>query len=460
MHRPVFQISRIGPLEPFGHTQFRHFTIASLFSFSAFFVQMLVRGWLVNDLTRSPLLVSLVPVLYIAPMLIFTLVGGELADRFRRTRIVATGELIVFGTYAALAALTLSGVEQAWHVLLLTGIHGVTSSMYAPARQTLVGDLVRLRLQRAALGLSPAVFNLAQIVGPLFGGLVLATAGAGAASLLGALLILPAIPIYASLKPVAKSTTAHQGSFVQNMREGARYIFRHKTLRWYLVAGFAMVITVNTWGALFPPLATEVLRQGGGGLATLQVSIGIGSLFGAVTSMSFAARFGEKRLSVAAGLTFAALVGGLAISDIFLLSVVIAGVAASVATLYFVTNMVTMQLTASPEYRSRVISVRFIMFGFGPFGMIVVGSLAQFLGTQWALGISAISGATLLLGITLFMKTGDTEDASVLSASVPAKTAAPELAVLPDAPVNEPERPASPVISEVPPVEPENRSVA
>ena len=463
MHKPVFQISRIGPLEPFGHTQFRHFTIASLFSFSAFFVQMLVRGWLVNELTGSPLLVSLVPVLYIAPMLVFTLVGGELADRFRRTRIVAIGELIVFGTYAALAVLTLSGIEQAWHVLVLTGIHGVTSSIYAPARQTLVGDLVRPRLQRAALGLSPAVFNLAQILGPLFGGLVFTMAGAGAASLLGALLILPAIPIYARLKPVAKSTTSHQGSFVQNMREGARYIVGHKTLRWYLVAGFALVVTVNTWGALFPPLAKEVLGQGGGGLATLQVSIGIGSLIGAVTSMSFATRFGEKRLSVVAGLTFAALVGALAISNIFLLSVVIAGAAALVATLYFVTNMVTMQLTASPEYRSRVISVRFIMFGFGPFGMIIVGSLAEFFGTQWALGISAISGATMLLAITLFLKSGDPVEVVMLSASARTKRAAPAVAAAPDsqeAAVVDPGQPVSPLRFEEPAAEPENRSVA
>lgn len=424
MHRPVYQISRIGPFEPFGHTQFRRYTIASLFSFSAFFVQMLVRGWLVNDLTGSPLLVSLVPVLYIAPMLVFTLIGGELADRFRRTRIVAIGELVVFVTYVALAALTLSGVEQAWHVLVLTGVHGVVSSIYAPSRQTLVGDLVRPRLQRSALGLSPAIFNLAQIAGPLVGGLILATAGAGAASLTGALLILPAIPIYARLRPVKKSTTSHQGSFLRNMREGAAYIGRHKTLRWHLVAGFALILTVNTWGALFPPLAKEVLGQGAGGLAALQVAVGIGAFIGAVTSVPFATKFGDKRLTIASGFIFAGLVGALAASDIFLLSLVIVGVAAGVATLYFVTNMITMQLTAAPEFRSRVISVRFIMFGFGPFGMIVLGSLAEFLGTQWALGISAISGGALLLAITIFMKTGETTDVAALYRPVRSRRAA------------------------------------
>ncbi len=426
IHRPVYQISRIGPLEPFGHTQFRHYTVAALFSFSAFFVHMLVRGWLVNELTGSPLLVSLVPVLFIAPMLVFTLIGGELADRFRRTRVIAIGETVVFGTYVALAVLTLADVVQAWHVLTLTAVHGVTAANYAPSRQSLVGDLVRPKLQRAALGLSPATFNLAQIAGPLIGGLVLATAGTGAASVLGAILVLPAIPIFASLKPVAKSQTAHKGSFVQNMREGAGYIKGHRTLRWYLVAGLVLIITVNTWAALLPPLAKDVLGQGAGGLAALQVSIGIGALFGAVMSVPIASRFGEKRVTIVTGFLFSGLIMALALSEVFLLSLVVVGMTAAVATLYFVTNMITMQLTAAPEFRSRVISLRFIMFGFGPLGMIVLGSLAEFLGTQWALAISAISGGALLLLLTVFMKTGD---AVAQSAELrPARTPAPSSA--------------------------------
>jgi MFS family permease len=405
MHRPVYRISRIKPFEPFGHTQFRRYALAAWFSFSAFFVQMLLRGWLVNDLTDSPFLVSLVPVLYIGPMLIFTLVGGELADRFPRTRIVAIGESVVFLTYVILVALMVMDVVTAWHVLGLTGIHGITSSISAPARQTLVGDLVRTRLQRPALGLSPAIFNMAQIAGPLVGGLVLAKYGAPAASILSAALILPAIPLYARLKPVAKSPMAHHGNVIENLREGARYIVGHTTLRWYLVAGFVLVITVNTWGAMFPPLAKDVLGRGPGGLAALQVAVGIGSMVGAVFAVSLAEQFGERRLSLISGFLFAALVAALAVSNIFYVSVAIAGMAAAVATLYFVTNMITMQMAAAPEFRSRVISVRFIMFGFGPFGMIVIGALAQFLGTQVALATAAGSGAILLLIASLLMRT-------------------------------------------------------
>lgn len=374
--------------------------------FSAFFVQMLLRGWLVNELTDSPFMVSLIPVLFMAPMLVFTLIGGELADRFKRTRVIVLGESVVAVTYIALAVLVLTDVVVAWHVLALTGVHGVAASLVAPSRQSLIGNLVRERLQRPAIGLAPAMFNMAQILGPLVGGIVLELWGTGPASVMSVVLILPALPIMARLKPVGKSPLAQTGSVIENIRDGAKYISGHPMLRWYLIAGFVLVITVNTWGALFPPLAKDVLGRGAGGLATLQVAIGIGALIGAVMSISMGQRFGEKRLMVFSGLLFAALVIGLAASEIFWLSVVIVGFAACVATVYFVTNMIAMQLTASPEFRSRVISVRFIMFGFGPFGMIALGIIAEYYGTQLALTIVAATGAALLLGVTALLRTG------------------------------------------------------
>ena len=383
---------------------------------------MLVRGWLVNELTGSPFQVSLVPVLLFAPMLVFSLLGGELADRFRRTRILAIGESLNAVNYVVFTALVLTGIVEAWHILALTGIYGVTAAILAPARQSLVGDLVRARIQRQAVGLSPAIFNLAQIIGPAAGGLVLATLGPGPAAALGTAFILPAIPIFARLRPVARSPMTRSGSIIENIRDGATYIARHPLLRWYMLAGFVLVITVNAWSALFPSLATDVLGRGAGGLAVLQVSIGIGALFGSVASISLAQKIGEKRLEIFSGFAFAALVGALALSTNFSLSALIAGLAAAVATAYFVTNMVSMQLTADPAYRSRVISVRYVMFGFGPFGMIVIGLLAEFLGVQAALAIAAGSGAVLLLLVSVLLRSSAAEPVQ-LEIPLPAQAA-------------------------------------
>jgi MFS family permease len=438
--RPVYSISKIGPFEPFGHTQYRHYTLAALLTFTAFFIQMLVRGWLVNELTDSPFLVSLIPVLFMGPMLVFTLVGGELADRFRLTRVIWVCEAITGATFAALAVLILTHTVEAWHVLVLTAIHGIVWAVVGPARQSLLGDLVRPNLQRAAIGLSPVIHNTAQIMGPLIGGVVLDLNGAGAAATLSALLVLPAVPLYARLKTVGKSQMAHRGtSFFVNIREGMSYISHHPMLRWYLLAGFVLILTTNTWGALFPPLAKDVLGRGAGGLAALQVAVGVGSLFGAVAAVPVGQRFGEKRISIVAGLAFSGLVGALAASDIFMLSVVIVGFAAATATVYFVTNMISMQLTAAPEFRSRVISVRFIMFGFGPFGMIALGAIAEFFGTQLALGVTAVTGIALLLLVTVFVRTGKPASAQAQRAAPASPVGAPAQ----QPPVTQPQAPAN-----------------
>jgi MFS family permease len=402
--RPVYSLSRIGPFEPLGHTQFQRYTVAATLGFTAFFVQMLVRGWLVNELTNSPLQVSLVPVLLMAPMLVFTLVGGELSDRFKRPRVIMITSSVIALTYVAATVLLLTDLVQSWHLLLLTGIHGIAGALEGPSRQSLVGDLVRPRLQRVAIGLSPAIFNVAQIIGPLIGGVILASAGADAAAVVSVVLLVISIPIYARLKPVAKSRIGGHAPFLRSVRDGARYVFGHPELRWYLLAGFVLVITANTWGALFPPLAKEVLGRGAGGLATLQVAVGIGALAGAVVTVPLGARYGEKKLEVISGFAFAASLGALAASQIFILSVVIVALGAAFATFYFVTNMIAMQMTADPEYRSRVISVRFIMFGFSPFGMIALGVLAEYFGTQVAMGVIAGTAAVLLAGVTLLFR--------------------------------------------------------
>jgi MFS family permease len=398
---------------------------------------MLLRGWLVNELTGSPFMVALIPVLLMSPMLIFTLIGGELADRFKRTRIIAIFESVSASTYVVFAVLVLTGVVEAWHVLVITAIHGTSGAIVGPARQSLVGDLVRPKLQRAAIGFSPIIFNIAQITGPLIGGIVLDEAGVKVTAVLSAALVIPPIPVYLRLKTFGKSPLARHGSAIANIREGARYIWGHSMLRWYLVAGFVLVITVNTWGALFPPLAKDVLHRGAGGLATLQVAVGIGALTGAMVAVSMGQKYGEKRLSVVTGMIFAALVLGLAVSKSFWLSAVIVAFGAGVGTIYFVTNMIAMQLTADPAFRSRVISVRFVMFGFGPFGMIALGAIAEYFGTQVALGAIAVTGAALLLAVTVFV------------GASPAAKAQPQAAALtpnivPPAGASEDEEPVAP----------------
>jgi hypothetical protein len=171
-----------------------------------------------------------------------------------------------------------------------------------------------------------------------------------------------------------------------------------------MLAGFVMVVTVNSWGALFPPLAEDVLGRGAGGLATISMAVGFGALTGSLVGVLLGSRFSERQIEIGSGFVFTAMVGALAMSTSFPLSVLIAAVGACAATIFFVTNMVAMQMMAAPEYRGRVISLRFVMFGFNPVGMMAIGALAELMGVQWALAAFGLAGAVLLGAVTVFVR--------------------------------------------------------
>ncbi|MEX0762801.1 MAG: MFS transporter [Dehalococcoidia bacterium] len=401
LSRPVRGFSRPGPLGVLSHPQYRRYSLAALLAFTAFALQMFLRGWLVLDLTHSPFMVSLVPALVMLPMLVFTLVGGELADRFNRQRLVLLGDAAAAAWYTGLAVLILTGVVQAWHVLALTAAQGVTGALAGPARQALIAELVPSEEQRHAIGLSPMMFNVSQIIGPVIGGAIVVMMSMGAASVVAVVLIIPALPMYALLKPVTAVTVKRGGSMLLNVKNGIRYVAAHPTLRWLLLGGAVIVLTVNSWGALFPSLAEEVLNRGAVGLATIQMAVGIGAVLGTLVSVLLSNRLGDGPLEVGSGFVFAGLVLAFAFSTVFPLSVVLAALAALAGTTFFVTNMTAMQMTADPEYRGRVVSVRFVMFGLNPLGMLAMGAAAESLGVQWALGIFAVLGALLFMGVQL-----------------------------------------------------------
>ena len=365
---------------------------------------MLTRGWLVNDLTHSPFLVSLVPALLMAPQLVFTIAGGEIADRFDRRSVIALGETGLFVIYSALTALVLSGNVEAWHILALTGAHGLIGAIVGPSRQSLISDLVPAEMQRGAIGLSPAIFNVAQITGPAVGGIILATMGPGAAMAFSAILLVPALPLYHSLRSLRVAPQRNRGSVLRNVRDGAGYVAGHHGLRWFMLAGFVMILTVNSWGALFPTLVEDVLHKGAGGLATISIAVGFGALFGSLVGVLLGSRFSERQIEIGSGFVFTAMVGALAMSTSFPLSVLIAAVGACAATVFFVTNMVAMQMMASAEFRGRVISLRFVMFGFNPVGMMAIGALAEVMGVRWALAVFGLAGALLLGAVTLLLR--------------------------------------------------------
>ncbi len=384
----------------FAYSGFRWFSLAQFIGFTMLNIQMMTRGWAMQELTGSPFMVSLVGAVQVLPMLAFSFLGGELADRFSRKKILILGEVGALIGFASLAIPAAMNVLQPWHIIASTLWMGVAMALQNPARQAMIVDLVGEREQRRALGAYMVVIHLTILVGPIIGGPLLTTLGTEGALGLSTLAFVVVIPLYLPMKLAAVQVRSQpKGPLVSNLSAGVRYICKDPTLRWMFLALFVMVLFVNTWGGLFPTIAEDVLHRGAGGLGGINIAVGIGALTGAVLAAILAGRAHDARQQIVGSLLFAGFVIVLALSTSYPISLIATGLAAASGAPFFINNMTVTQLNAKDEFRGRVVSVRFVVSAVQPIGLMVLGAVAEITGPKAALAGSAAIGAFLMLVI-------------------------------------------------------------
>jgi len=140
-------------------------------------MQMLIRGWLMYELTQSPLMVTMVTAAMMMPMLFLSLIGGALADRVDRKMITMAADFTLLGSFVALFAVSAFGVMEPWHIITISVINGIAFALAVSARQAMVSGLVHREQMRTAVGLSATTYNSAQIIGPAIGGVMLPLLG-------------------------------------------------------------------------------------------------------------------------------------------------------------------------------------------------------------------------------------------------------------------------------------------
>lgn len=391
--------SRVGGAGALAYPGFRWFALAQFISFTLLTVQMMVRGWQMQELTGSPFMVTLVGAVQVLPMLVFGFLGGVLADRFPRKAVLIWGEVGTLIAFAALAAPAALGAVQPWHILASTALLGVTMALSSPSRQALTVDVVAPADHRRAIGTYMVVIHLTILAGPAIGGPLLTRLGAESTLIISTVAFAPVVLLYLLVEPrQAQQRSAARGPLVASLSRGLRYICREPSLRWMFLALFVMVLFVNTWGGLFPTIAEEVLHRGAGGLSGMALAVGAGALCGAVISMLMAGRVPDARQQLGGGLLFAAFVIILAVSKSYPLSLAVTAAAAASGAPFFISNMAATQLNASEEFRGTVVSVRYVVSAAQPAGLMLLGAVAETAGPSVALaGSAAIGGGLLLL---------------------------------------------------------------
>ncbi len=379
------------------HRNFSLFWWGQLISLIGTWMQSIGQSWLVLQLTHSALLLGVIGALQFLPVLLFAVFGGVLADKLPKRRVLLFTQSFAMLQAVILWLLVFTGSVQLWHVMILATLLGTTNALDMPTRQAFVVEMVGREDLPNAVALNSSIFNMARIVGPGIGGLIIASLGIAPLFLMNAISFIPVI-IGLTLIDItrlhATSRIGHvQQKTWQSLREGMHYIrVTPSVLLIIAVIGVVSLFGIN-FNVVLPLFATDVLHVGAEGFGFISAAFGVGSLISALWLA-----WGNKRPSIGPlllwAIVFCIAEAVFAISHLYSISLLLIA-AVGFAQIAFSAMSNTALQTVTPDHlRGRVMSVYMVVFaGSTPIGNLFTGILAHFFGASIAL----LSGAGLSL---------------------------------------------------------------
>ncbi|HEX5166868.1 MAG TPA: MFS transporter, partial [Thermomicrobiales bacterium] len=371
------------------HRNYRLYWIGSLVANTGDWMDQIAIGWLIWELTGSSAYLGIMAFCRAFPILLFTLFGGAIADRFERRRVMQGTQSFAMVLALLLALLVYTDVVQVWMVLAIAALRGVMLSVNLPTRQALLSDIVDRDHLSNAIALNSATLNLTRVFGGSLGGLGITLVGVSGVFLLNGLSFI--ILIVALAMMTIPPTTAPKASknVIRSIGEGLSYVRHHTTLRSLTMLALVPMIFGMPYMSLMPVFADEVLGIGNEGYGLLVSLTGVGALCGAlsVAALNDYRKRGRLMLFIMVG--FGAMLLLFSRSSWPLVSgALLLGVGAC-QTGYMAFNTTLLQTHASDEMRGRVMSVFFLNRGLVPLGTIGAGFAAEFIGAQWTVTIMA-----------------------------------------------------------------------
>jgi MFS family permease len=381
------------------HRNYRLFFAGQLISLIGTWMDQVAEAWLVYRLTGSALLLGTVAFASQIPVFLLAPIGGALADRLDRRKILICTQSSMMLLTFILAGLTLSHRVHIWQVVMLAALTGVVNAIDLPARQAFVVDMVSRADLVNAIALNSSMFNGARIVGPALAGIVVAAIGEGWCFFANGVSFIAVIAGLALMK-IDRPRLAIEGSPLENIMEGFKFVAQSGPVRALMVLLGLVSFTAMPYAVLMPLFADKILHGGAQALGLLMGCSGVGALGGALT---LAMRKTLKGLSVwvaasCAGFGVALLLFSL--SRLLWLSAALLVPAGFCMMIQMASSNTLIQSMVPDRLRGRVMSVYAMTFmGMAPLGALLAGSLAHKLGAPMTVGIG---GVVAIVGAGLF----------------------------------------------------------
>ena len=394
-----------GVLRTFRHRNFRIYISGNAVSLIGTWMQRTAVGWLTWDLTQSGFWLGLVACADLLPAVFIGPLGGVLADRFDRLRIMMAAQIVALLQAGTLFVLTAGGVIGVELLALLVLVHGVAMGFNQPSRLALMPSLVPLDSLSTGIAINSVAFNLARFIGPALAGLLIVTVGvagafaANALSFLAFLIALSRLRGSDGLRNTQGKEGSPTGSVLAELGDGIRYTFRHPGIGPMLLLLATVSLGVRPFVELMPGFAAQVFGGGADTLALLSSTVGLG----AVVSGLWIARRGQGGLTrlVLVNVLLASLAILAFVATDFLWFALVSVALAGMALVASAVSMQTlMQLAVDGRRRGRVLSLYGIIFIGGPAaGALIMGSLSEVLGLRLPLAGGAVLALLVWLQI-------------------------------------------------------------
>jgi len=381
------------------HRDFRILWIGACTSTIGTWMQKVAQNWLVLTVTGSAFYLGLDSFLGELPILLFTLIGGVIADRHNRRHLLMGSQVVQMASAFALMALVWLDVVQIWHILALSFLTGTAQAFGGPAYQSLIPQLVPRDHLPNAIALNSIQFNIARVIGPLLAGVALAALGSAACFGLNGLSFV-AVIVGLWLLRVEHVAPGTRKRLLEEMRIGVTHVRGERPLVVLTALAFVSTFLGLPLLTFLPVFAQDVFHRGVGKYSEMMAFSGAGAVTGALL-VAWLGRFehmGRALLVVQAA--FGALIVGFALSRTPWLSdaLLFAGGAALIIVFSLMTSLV--QLIAPNEMRGRVMSIYMVAFrGGSPLGNLLSGYLAA----RFTAPVVLAANGLLLVGVAFYL---------------------------------------------------------
>jgi len=396
MERYMAALGKSAMLSAVRHSSFRWYWLSTAFWATGRWMEVVALGWLVLQLTDSPLVLGLVMACRGIPMLLLGAFGGVLADRMDRRRLLLLAQVGLGLLALLMAVLIAAGLIQLWQAFATTLLAGAAIALSMPARQALLCDIVGTSNLLNATAMNRMAMDSTRIIGPaLAGGVIVLWGTSGCFYLMGISYIAGGVAIL--MARGVKCPVDRGSSAWRNFIDGLSYIRSNRTVLLLLSIEVITDTFAFSYYSMLPLFARDILGVGATGLGFLLSASGVGALLGLVAVAMLGDYKHKGWLLLGACFLFGTMLAFFALSTWYPLSLALLVGAGGASAVYDTAMATALQIIVPDEIRGRVLGAYVLTWGAAPLGSAEAGAVANLIGANFAVAIGgAIVGVYAL----------------------------------------------------------------